>query len=398
MRSHVETGCTFSARRTSPAQFVSLASHERGGAVSNSASADVGSMPNTPFGPGLEATLGARLAIGASHASDITLIVDERDEKIAGPSVSAVTTLQSWGVKTIHAAKVQLSGLVHCHSLPKKRAQNIWGLTKPLRTSSELKALLGSSSFHLQGSACDLSRKLEVLLSLRNESNIKAQLFVSWEPLDTSLSQLLAVSPQVDAIFLDIDQLELMLNSQTTAFDKQLVERKVQVLLDAGIGRNGQGIMAVQYDSSYLVASREDGFNWVPTFHSHFDVDASFATKALSVFLGGFTVKYLRSGDIREAALHGAVAESFAVEQQGLPRRGTSPYVAAAATFAARQYGLSSEYVPDAETWNMDSFKNRVRLLSVKVDAMTRVRQATLSRRLSGETLRNEDDLLIAEQ
>ncbi|KAL2758265.1 hypothetical protein ACRALDRAFT_2017259 [Sodiomyces alcalophilus JCM 7366] len=420
MRSYTEANRPSSARRTLPAQFVSLAPHGRSRADRNSTSADASPIINTPCGTRIEgafdmapgiyfprlqtptnskiATLGARLAIGASRASDIALVISEKNEKYVGRSVSAATTLESWGVKTIRAPKLRVPALVDCHSLPRTQTRHVWGLTRRLLPSSQLKTLLGSSSFHFQGPACELAQKREALFSLRSENKIKARPFISWEPLDTSLDQLVAVLAQVDAVFVDVHQLKSMLNSQATLFDKQLVERDVQALLDSGIGCNGQGVMVVQCDSSYLVASREDGFVWVPTFHDLSNVEASFGTNALSVFLGAFTVQFLQSGNMAEAALYGAVAESFAVEQQGLPRKGTSPYAAAAATFAAQQYGLPMGYIPDGETWNMDSFKNRVQLLKVEVSAMTRARRATLSRRLSGETLRNEDDFLIADQ
>lgn len=416
MRPYTETRRPSSAGRMVPAQFVSLAS--RRSSILNSASTDVGPTTTTPLDAKIEgafyvapgvatlqtptdkrdtiATLGARIAIGASRASEIALVVNGRDQKYFG---SLVTTLQSWGVRTIRASKLRVPALVDCPTLPRKKTRDVWSLTKRLLPSSELKTLLGSSSFHFQGTAFDLVYVREALLSLRVKSKIKTKPFISWEPLDTSLDQLIAVSAQVDAVFVDIHQLESMLKSETTTFDKQLVQRDIQILLDAGIGPRGQGIIVIQCDSSYLVASREDGFIWVPTFHHVSNMEANpSGTKALSVFAGAFTVQFLQSGDVKEAALHGAVAESFAVEQHGLPRRGTSPYAAAAAAFAAQQYGLPRGGIPGEETWNMDLFKNRMRLLKAEVSAMTRARQATLSRRLSGETLRNEDDSPITYQ
>ena len=66
-----------------------------------------------------------------------------------------------------------------------------------------------------------------------------------------------------------------------------------------------------------LVASRSEGYTWLPAFHAPNAAEVVNTTGAGSAFLGGFAVGLQMEEGIRGAACYGIVAASFAVEQIG---------------------------------------------------------------------------------
>ena len=72
-----------------------------------------------------------------------------------------------------------------------------------------------------------------------------------------------------------------------------------------------------EYGSLTISPSLPSGSLWLPAFHSTSVVDA---TGAGNAFLGGFVAGWIKTGDVREASMYGAVAASFVVEQVGLPK------------------------------------------------------------------------------
>ena len=106
--------------------------------------------------------------------------------------------------------------------------------------------------------------------------------------------------------------------------DPGQLEAYADIFLDSGVGHLGQGYIVVRAaEHGCLVACRPEAFAWFPAFYAPDSPEAKDPTGAGNAFLGGFTVGLQKHNSPSEAASYSSVAASFALEQIGLPSRGT---------------------------------------------------------------------------
>lgn len=113
--------------------------------------------------------------------------------------------------------------------------------------------------------------------------------------------------------------------SESADYKKPDIEKLALEVLRQGVGPEGNGVVLVRAgEMGCLVQSRKVAPKWLPPFYgegmgkeqSYKVVDP---TGAGNAFLGAYSIGYLRTEDIIEAACYGSVAASFALEQVGMP-------------------------------------------------------------------------------
>jgi sugar/nucleoside kinase (ribokinase family) len=103
--------------------------------------------------------------------------------------------------------------------------------------------------------------------------------------------------------------------------DKAAVEKCAGELLSSGLNRGCGGcngiVVRAGKDGCYVSTATET--LWLPAYHfgSEKVVDP---TGGGNTFLGGLAIALARGMDLKEAALWGSVAASFAIEQVGMPK------------------------------------------------------------------------------
>ncbi|KAM0333541.1 hypothetical protein ACHAQA_002206 [Verticillium albo-atrum] len=347
-----------------------------------------GSFDTVPLGAGFEATLGARMAVGNKDAGNIFLITECQDSGSSIPAC-AIKTMEAWGIVTVSADILKSPALTDVGPPQKKKkiyTSGLWGMKRRPQPLRGAKALLSASTFHFEGSKDSLFVKLKEQLLLREHLEAGERPLVVWEPGCMSLTDMREALALVDVVCLSSYVL-MRVFGEEAASDKDVVEGHAKELLALGVGSSGNGIITVRRDEEHLVATRDGGMIWTPAFYTKDGHREIYRTGTSSVFVGGFAARFAQTGVVAEAALSGAVAESFAQEQPGLPRRDPSPYSSAAEDYAYAQYGLPRGRAAESEVWNMEGFEARVQQLRGRMEAERRHVQVLLRRRLSGETI-----------
>ncbi|KAJ5994859.1 hypothetical protein N7481_001836 [Penicillium waksmanii] len=209
--------------------------------------------------------------------------------------------------------------------------------TTPLILTEEEKLhgtiVLSSKSFHYLASPADLKPRLLKLLAIRAQTGISHRPLIIWEPSPlTSNPDNLRASLEV-AKLVDVfspNHLELaatfgVLYSSET--QKSEIETLALKVLSSGVGPDGNGVVVIRAgENGCLVQSRDAGPKWLPPFYEAGMEEEQASgvvdpTGAGNAFLGAFSIGYVETGDVIEAAYYGSVAASFALEQVGMPRR-----------------------------------------------------------------------------
>ncbi|KAG7110852.1 hypothetical protein HYQ45_017452 [Verticillium longisporum] len=352
-----------------------------------------GPLSSVPTGADIEATLGARMALGSRDAANVFLITGDH-EAWNGPSDQTVQTMRSWGVTTVSATLVE--DRAQAASNPgqqkkkkkKKSLSNLWGLRRHSPAQAQLQALLGAAIFHFVGSALELRNELEKLASLGVPMQGESKPIVVWEPSNLSLYDLQQALPLADIASFSPNTLAMLFGSEGDV-DEAAIEGYVGTLMVGEIGPSGKGIILVRSDEKHLVATKEGGLSWTPTFHTSGGHRYIHRAGTASVFAGAFAIRFVQRGNAAEAALAGSVAESFAQEQVGLPSRDPCPNLSAQEDYAHASYGLPRGRAAGNEVWNLVGFEVRVRELRERI-AADRRHQQSQQRRLSGETITDE--------
>ena len=100
--------------------------------------------------------------------------------------------------------------------------------------------------------------------------------------------------------------------------DHEVVEKCAADWLSSGIDQDGSGAVVVRAgkDGCYM-ATREESA-WLPAYHEASD-KVTDPTGGGNTFLGGLAIALARGKGLREAAIWGSIAASFAIEQVGMP-------------------------------------------------------------------------------
>ena len=203
-----------------------------------------------------------------------------------------------------------------------------------LRTTN----LLSSRSFHMLASPFELINVVSSLRKLRKSKGIRQDPLIVWEPRPSSClpenkAAFLAALSMVDIISPNHIEIAKIFGCQTPeVYDRTALEEFASTCLDSGVGPRGLGAVVIRAGTEgCLVCSRAQQHKWLPAFFvlSEKSDDTILTqvvdpTGAGNTFLGAFTIGFLATRSLVEAAIYGSVGASFALEQHGLPRLGMS--------------------------------------------------------------------------
>ncbi|KAI1346456.1 Ribokinase-like protein [Xylaria sp. FL0043] len=203
--------------------------------------------------------------------------------------------------------------------------------TPPLRPSTlqlAASSLLAARSFHFLALPDDLEIQVSTLLRLRQEQGITERPMIVWEPApmgcdSANLMRHFEACKLVDVFSPNHIELHRLFEGKgetDVEFSPSTIEAQAKDFLEAGIGPNQNGVAVIR--SGYhgaLVSSNKSQAEWLPAYYGRGSDKVVDATGAGNAFLGAFAVALQETNDPREAALRGAVAASYAIEQFGPP-------------------------------------------------------------------------------
>ncbi|KAI5809365.1 Ribokinase-like protein [Pyronema omphalodes] len=154
---------------------------------------------------------------------------------------------------------------------------------------------------------------------------------IVWEPVPDLCTpenklDMFKAAKMVDVLSPNHDELSAFWSPSEIPSDvENEVEYLVQLLLDNGVGENGEGSVVVRLGKNgCLVANRKLGMVRLPAYYES-TADGENNLKVVdptgggNTFIGGMSVGLVRTGDILKAAATGSVAAGFAIEQIGMP-------------------------------------------------------------------------------
>ncbi|KAI8665873.1 PfkB domain-containing protein [Fusarium keratoplasticum] len=297
---------------------------------------------NVPGGSGLYATLGARIIRSQFTSTSIGCLI------LAGYDFpeSVVETLNTWGLALQVMRlpdKPSTKGLLQYKddNFGLKDFQYVAPPLQPWPSVLDT-STLNAQSFHFLAAPDNLVKHVRLLSSLRKDHGLQRQHLIVWEPAPLFCNKEHLESHLQACCFIDVfspNHLELKAlvhgKSETTSpFSRELIQEYAQVFLNAGIGREGRGVIVVRCGEHGCLTMTKDVSFWLPSFYASASPQIVDTTGAGNAFLGGFTVGLQATCDLREAAVLGTVAASFALEQIGLPK-----HVAASTLSAERWNG-----------------------------------------------------------
>jgi sugar/nucleoside kinase (ribokinase family) len=193
--------------------------------------------------------------------------------------------------------------------------------------------VLSSKAFHYLASPADLKPRILKLIAIRAQMGISRRPLIIWEPSPLTsnpdnLQSCLEVAKLVDVF--SPNHLELAATFRVS-YSKETQKSEIETLalevLSSGVGPDGNGVVVIRAgENGCLVQSRDVDPKWLPPFYvaAVGENQASGVvdpTGAGNAFLGAYSIGYLETGDVIEAAYYGSVAASFALEQVGMPRK-----------------------------------------------------------------------------
>ena len=223
-------------------------------------------------------------------------------------------------------------------------------------TPSQLQSttLLSSRSFHLLADPTEFIDAVSSLCELRKSKGILEHPLIVWEPRPSSClpenkAAFLAALKMIDIISPNHIEIAKIFGSQTPeVLNRIALEKFASTCLDSGVGPLGSGAVVIRAGAGgCLIHSRSQPPKWLPAYYIPSKKSGDNVlnqvvdpTGAGNTFLGAFTIGFLVTRSLEEAAIYGSVGASFALEQFGLPRLGVS------------QAG--------AEVWNNEQVKTRI--------------------------------------
>ncbi|OAA63879.1 Carbohydrate/purine kinase [Cordyceps fumosorosea ARSEF 2679] len=278
---------------------------------------------NVPGGSGLYATLGARLMDSTVGAVILTG---------KGFPETVMDQIKQWDVtlkvKNLPNSPSTRGFLQHKDESGQRTFRYLTPPLQPHPSDLQNSPLIRSRGFHFLVRPELLQEMADSLLSLRSLVGERRPLIV-WEPAPLFckkdlLEQHLQACKLVDVFSPNHLELESLTADGPCdgdlPFSREDVECRARLFLDAGIGLDKDGLVVVRCgEHGCMTLSRKTGVDWLPAFFDSTSPVVVDTTGAGNVFLGAFTVAFLKTDDAREAAIAGSVAASFAIEQIGLP-------------------------------------------------------------------------------
>ncbi|KAI0426837.1 Ribokinase-like protein [Xylaria sp. FL1042] len=227
---------------------------------------------------------------------------------------------------------------------------------RPLTLQLGASSLLYARSFHFLAVPDDLEDQVSTLLRLREEQGITERPMIVWEPApmgcdSINLTRHLETCARVDVFSPNHIELHRLFEGKGQTdieFSPSTIEAQARHFLNTGIGPNQNGLAVIR--SGYhgaLIVSHSNHAEWLPAYYGQGSDKVVDATGAGNAFLGAFAVALQETKDPREAALRGAVAASYAIEQFGPPM-------------------LSASASPSGELWNGSDVLSRLQDLRTR--------------------------------
>lgn len=175
----------------------------------------------------------------------------------------------------------------------------------------------------------DLQVYVGNLLAQRSQKNFSPKPLLVWEPFPLTCNLSNQDAHMQACKLVDVfspNHLELMRlfeedDKPPRPFDRLTVEQYAKRVLSESKSDQRHAVTVVIRAGEHgcLILSSHINCRWLPTYFSPTSDRIVDPTGAGNCFLGAFTKVLHESGDITEAAINGAVAASFALEQFGLP-------------------------------------------------------------------------------
>lgn len=211
--------------------------------------------------------------------------------------------------------------------------------------------IIASKVFHYLATGEAIQERVSAILDLRGKAGISERPLVIWEPdprkcNPQNLGYCLAAASCVDVVSPNHIELAGFFGVQSgPALSKPDIEVFASKFLESGIGPTGDGTVVVRAGENGCLVKSRALCQWLPPFYeakagqgqADEVVDP---TGAGNIFLGGYAIGYLRTGNIAHAACYGSVCASFALEQVGMPKKTMGEH--------------------DAELWNGVSVSDRL--------------------------------------
>ena len=236
---------------------------------------------------------------------------------------------------------------------PAKAFKYLTPLLKILPSHLDHTPLLRSRSFHVLADPPELVSTVSELLLYRSRGGIAQRPLIVSEPLPSSCipenyHAFLEAINHVDIFSPNhVEIAQLFGNEHPEVFNKPALENYATIFLTSGIGPSRCGAIVIRAaEYGCLITSTHQLPTWLPPYYANplqAEADKSKVvdpTGAGNTFLGAFTLSYLKTHNLIEAAIYGTVGASFALEQIGIP------------VFEVDERGW--------ETWNGEKVKGRV--------------------------------------
>ena len=221
----------------------------------------------------------------------------------------------------------------------------------------EASGLLHAPAFHVLAKPDDLEALVTDLLSRRTRNKLSTKPLLVWEPapphcIAANRDAHLDACRIVDVFSPNHLELASLLDQQGQAeprLDRAEVERYARCFRDARSARpeRSPDLVVRAGELGCLITLEADETCWLPPFNDPSSPKVVDPTGAGNAFLGALTIKLQQGCSLKDAAIHGSVTASFAVEQIGLPVLGP---------------------LRGAETWNGTDFSARLDEYRRRVD------------------------------
>ncbi|KAK6348868.1 hypothetical protein TWF730_009635 [Orbilia blumenaviensis] len=278
-------------------------------------------------GSGTYSTLGARLFCSGDKSTSIGWVT-----RLGSDFPDAtLDKLKSWGttLNVIHELPATTRGRLRYEDTTlgpktfKYTEMPLWTLPEHFTDTPQL----SSKTFHFLARHGEIFRDVPKLLSMREKAGITERPKIIWEPFPATctpgfLKDYMKAIKLVDVFSPNHMELGNFFGvGVAETFDRTLYEDLAKKFLDKGIGKDGNGCLALRAgEHGCMVYTRQmERPHWLPTYYEEGNEKVVDTTGAGNSFLGGFAIGLLETGDVMEAAKYGSVAASFVVEQIGVP-------------------------------------------------------------------------------
>lgn len=196
-------------------------------------------------------------------------------------------------------------------------------------TTAPYCGLLCAKAIHFHTSPEQVIHQVSELIAIRKEVySITEKPFIIWKPVTAefrpqNLSMFLKACTMVDVFSTTHVQMATLFSQHDpTTCQPENLETDARIILGSAMANNGSLCVIVRSaEHGCLVTSLSEGSFWLPPFYAANAPEIINTSGADGAFLGGFAIGYQKNNSPVEAAAHGNVAASFAVEQIGLPGR-----------------------------------------------------------------------------